>query len=67
MSSAVAIESSWTKSIAETFQHFDVKEQAGLSTGQVKDAQEKYGPNGKHDNLHNMHDMMMRRQKFATP
>lgn len=47
MTGTVAIENAWTKSIAETFQHFDVKEQVGLSTGQVKDAQEKYGPNGK--------------------
>ena len=41
------MEQSWTKNIAETFQYFDVKESVGLSTGQVKDAQDKYGPNGK--------------------
>ena len=35
------------KNIAETLQFFGTKESQGLTPTQVKEAQEKYGPNGK--------------------
>ena len=41
------MELSHTRTVEEVFQHFDVKENIGLSEAQVVKAREKYGLNGK--------------------